>query len=59
MIERYYQPQHGRVTIGGQDVATLNLNDWRSQIGYVSQDSAIMAGTIRHNLTYGAEEDLY
>ena len=56
MIERYYQPQHGRVTIGGQDVATLNLNDWRSQIGYVSQDSAIMAGTIRHNLTYGADK---
>lgn len=56
MIERYYQPQNGRVTIGDTDIAEINLNDWRSQIGYVSQDSAIMAGTIRHNLTYGADK---
>ena len=26
---------------------------WRSQIGYVSQESAMMAGTIRENLCYG------
>jgi len=57
MIERYYQPQHGQITIGGEDVDNFNLSDWRSQIGYVSQDSAIMAGTIRHNLTYGADRD--
>ncbi|AVK63783.1 multidrug ABC transporter permease [Lactobacillus sp. CBA3606] len=57
LLERYYQPQSGQVTIGGQDVSGLNLSDWRSQIGYVSQDSAIMAGTIRHNLTYGFEKD--
>ncbi|WP_125763600.1 ABC transporter ATP-binding protein [Levilactobacillus mulengensis] len=56
MIERYYHPQQGRVTIGGEDVEAFNLSDWRSQIGYVSQDSAIMAGTIRHNLTYGADQ---
>jgi len=55
LIERYYSPIHGRVTIGGADVQDFNLSDWRSQIGYVSQDSAIMAGTIRHNLTYGAD----
>jgi len=57
LLERYYQPQSGQVTIGGADVRDFNLSDWRSQIGYVSQDSAIMAGTIRHNLTYGANRD--
>ncbi|VDG20198.1 ABC transporter ATP-binding protein [Lactiplantibacillus mudanjiangensis] len=57
LLERYYQPSTGQVTIGGQNVADLNLSDWRSQIGYVSQDSAIMAGTIRHNLTYGFDRD--
>ncbi|MFC6261781.1 ABC transporter ATP-binding protein [Levilactobacillus fujinensis] len=56
LLERYYQPQNGQITIGDQDVATLSLNDWRSQIGYVSQDSAIMAGTVRHNLTYGSDQ---
>ncbi|WP_020089338.1 ABC transporter ATP-binding protein [Levilactobacillus parabrevis] len=57
LLERYYQPQNGQVTIGGSDVRDFNLSDWRSQIGYVSQDSAIMAGTIRHNLTYGADRN--
>lgn len=56
MIERYYQPQRGQVTIGDTDVNQVNLTEWRSQIGYVSQDSAIMAGTIRHNLTYGSAQ---
>ncbi|WP_367296152.1 ABC transporter ATP-binding protein [Levilactobacillus yonginensis] len=57
LLERYYQPENGQVTIGGENVQSFNLSDWRSQIGYVSQDSAIMAGTIRHNLTYGANRD--
>ena len=56
LLERFYQPTSGKITIGGKDVANVNLKDWRSQIGYVSQDSAIMAGTIRHNLTYGADK---
>lgn len=56
LLERYYEPTSGQVTIGGKNVADLNLTDWRSQIGYVSQDSAIMAGTIRDNLTYGSKQ---
>ena len=31
----------------------LSMAAWRSQIGYVSQESAMMAGTIRENLCYG------
>ena len=30
---------------------------WRSQIGYVSQESAMMAGTIRENLCYGLDKE--
>ncbi|KRO07818.1 multidrug abc transporter, atp-binding and permease protein [Lactiplantibacillus xiangfangensis] len=56
LLERYYQPQGGQITIGDQDVNQISLNAWRSQIGYVSQDSAIMAGTIRDNLTYGSDQ---
>ena len=57
LLERYYQPTAGKVLLDDQDVNDLSLTDWRSQIGYVSQDSAIMAGTIRHNLTYGLAQD--
>src|SRR5690625_6423446 len=33
----------------------MSMQAWRSQIGYVSQESSMMAGTIRANLTYGLE----
>ena len=64
LLERFYQPTAGEITIGGQPIDSVSLENWRSQIGFVSQDSAIMAGTIRENLTYGLEgnftdEDLW
>ncbi|NIK67431.1 ABC transporter ATP-binding protein [Paenibacillus sp. BK720] len=53
LLERFYQPQQGTVRIGQEDIFALSLHDWRSKIGYVSQESPIIAGSIRDNLTYG------
>ncbi|ALC92284.1 multidrug ABC transporter permease [Bacillus sp. FJAT-18017] len=53
LLERYYEPTSGEIRIGGTPISELALASWRSQIGYVSQESAMMAGTIRENLTYG------
>lgn len=53
LLERFYQPQAGDILIGEYSIDELSLTSWRSQIGYVSQESAMMAGTIRENLTYG------
>ena len=39
------------------EIDQISLENWRKQIGFVSQDSAIMAGTIRHNLTYGLNDN--
>ena len=49
LLERFYQPTAGEITIDGQPIDNISLENWRSQIGFVSQDSAIMAGTIREN----------
>lgn len=53
LIERFYEPDSGQITIGDTPISNLTMNSWRSQIGYVSQESAMMGGTIRANLTYG------
>ncbi|KAL3948241.1 ABC transporter ATP-binding protein [Lentilactobacillus hilgardii] len=53
LLERFYQPTGGTIKIGNLNLESVNLTDWREQIGLVSQDAAIMAGTIRYNLTYG------
>lgn len=56
LLERFYEPKSGTITIGGQNINDLSLKDWRSQIGYVSQDSAVFAGSIRDNLQYGLNQ---
>ncbi|UYZ22631.1 ABC transporter ATP-binding protein [Mesobacillus jeotgali] len=55
LIERFYEPTKGEIRIGDTPIRELSLNSWRNQIGYVSQESAMMAGTIRENLYYGLE----
>lgn len=56
LLERFYDPTKGSIKFGGINIQNINLANYRSQIGFVSQDSAIMAGTIRDNLTYGLDQ---
>ncbi|MEC2057728.1 ABC transporter ATP-binding protein [Peribacillus psychrosaccharolyticus] len=58
LIERFYQPDSGNVTIGGVKISDFDLSLWRSQIGYVSQDSPVMTGTVRDNICYGVGRDI-
>ncbi|MCS0674363.1 ABC transporter ATP-binding protein [Cytobacillus firmus] len=56
LLERFYEPATGEIKIGDTPIQQISLKSWRSQIGYVSQESAMMAGTIRENLCYGLED---
>ncbi|WP_078427835.1 ABC transporter ATP-binding protein [Alkalihalobacterium alkalinitrilicum] len=53
LLERFYEPTSGEIRIGNTLIHDLSMKTWRKQIGYVSQDSPMMAGTIRENLCYG------
>ncbi|WP_410769117.1 ABC transporter ATP-binding protein [Fontibacillus sp. BL9] len=55
MLERFYLPQQGQILLGDEPIDSFSLRSWRSIIGYVSQDSPMIAGTIRENLCYGVE----
>ncbi|MBM7703836.1 ABC transporter ATP-binding protein [Metabacillus iocasae] len=55
LIERFYEPQSGEIRLNGQRSEQINLYSWRQLFSYVQQDSPILAGTIRENLTYGLE----
>ncbi|MDH5163770.1 ABC transporter ATP-binding protein [Heyndrickxia oleronia] len=64
LLERYYQPQEGEIRLGRESIHHFSLLSWRRQIGYVSQESPIVSGTIRDNICYGLdrkvdEADLY
>lgn len=57
LLERFYEPDSGMIRIGDTPITALSLENWRRQIGYVPQESAMMSGTIRDNLLYGIEQD--
>lgn len=55
LIERFYDPVAGKVTIDGKDIKKLNLKSLRLKIGLVQQEPALFATTIYENILYGKE----
>ncbi|CAM3715816.1 MULTISPECIES: ABC transporter ATP-binding protein [Paenibacillus] len=56
LIERFYAPSGGDIVFGSESIRDYSLDSWRRKIGYVSQDSPLMTGSIRDNIVYGREE---
>lgn len=66
MIERFYDPLHGRVLIDGEfaanlltpgiDIRDLNVQSYRSHMALVSQEPSLYAGTVRFNILLGASK---
>jgi len=56
LLQRIYDPTSGSILLDGTDLKDLRLSWLRGQIGYVSQDSPVFAGTIADNLRYGRRE---
>jgi ATP-binding cassette subfamily B protein/subfamily B ATP-binding cassette protein MsbA len=57
LLLRYYDPQAGRITIDGQDIGQVQVQDLRRQFGYVPQRPLLFNGTIRDNIAFGADVD--
>ncbi|MBC3916167.1 ABC transporter ATP-binding protein [Undibacterium sp. CY18W] len=53
LLLRFYSPTSGRITLDGNEISELNLQDLRRTIGYVAQDSFLTDGTIAENIAYG------
>ena len=62
LLERYYEPEIGSITVDGRDLHRWPLPELRAAIGYVEQEAPVVAGTLRENLCLAArsatEEDL-
>ena len=53
LLLRFYDPERGRVTIGGRDIRDLTLDQLRGLIALVSQDTYLFHGTVEENLRMG------
>ena len=50
LIERFYDPDEGRVIVNGKDLKTLNLQQYRRKVGYVGQEPCLLNESILDNL---------
>ncbi|WVZ77552.1 hypothetical protein U9M48_025409 [Paspalum notatum var. saurae] len=56
LLERFYDPSAGEVTLDGVDIRRLRLKWLRAQMGLVSQEPALFATSIRENILLGKED---
>jgi ATP-binding cassette subfamily B protein len=55
LISRMYDVSKGRITVDGNEISTLNLNDLRNSIGIVPQDAFLFSDSIKNNIKFGKE----
>jgi len=57
-----YRPQEGKILYNGIDETSIDFEDLRNQIGFVTQDTQLFSGTIKENLLFvnpsATDEDL-
>ncbi|CAF1337937.1 unnamed protein product [Rotaria sordida] len=53
LLERFYDPQRGKVLLDGHDLRTINVKWLRSIIGLVQQEPVLFNISIRDNIAYG------
>jgi subfamily B ATP-binding cassette protein MsbA len=56
LVPRFYEPQSGRITVDGVDIAQVRLRDLRNGIAIVPQETQLFNGTIADNIRYGRLE---
>jgi ATP-binding cassette subfamily B protein len=58
LLMRFYDVDRGRISVDGIDTRTLTRDNLRKTFGMVLQDTWLFKGTIRENVTYGAEGEV-
>ena len=57
IIEGFYSPCNGSITINGKDRDDYSQEAWRSMISYIPQDMFLLNGTILENICFGSEPE--
>ncbi len=62
LLMRFHDVEAGRITVDGIDIASVQQDSLRAQIGVVTQDTSLLHRTVRENILYGrpdaGEDDL-
>lgn len=55
LLSRFYLPTEGEILLDGHNINDINLENYRSHIGYVGQHVILFADTIAKNISFGNE----
>ncbi len=53
LLARFYDPQGGRILVGGTDIRDLTLESLRRRVAYVFQETYLFSDTVEANIAYG------
>lgn len=56
LLARFYEPDSGRILVGGQDIRTLDRQSLRRSMGVVFQEPMLFSGTLWENIAMGDPE---
>ncbi|RBR10280.1 uncharacterized protein FIESC28_09530 [Fusarium coffeatum] len=56
LVERFYEPTSGSISVDGNDIQSINLRWLRQQIGLVDQDPVLLDASIYENIWYGCAD---
>ena len=57
LMLRMYDPQSGFIKVNGTDIKQVNLEQFRSRIGYVPQDVFLFSDSIQNNINFGSGDN--
>ncbi len=56
LLVGFYPPTEGTLTIDGYDIAVIDKEYYRAQVGYVMQTNLLFSGTVAENIAGGGDE---
>ena len=56
LITRFYEFQDGMISVDGSDIRSLDLHEYRRQIGLVPQNPFLFSGTVLENIRYASPD---
>jgi ATP-binding cassette subfamily B protein AbcA/BmrA len=56
LIEKFYEPSEGQITIGGEDIGRYDFGGYRSLFTYLPQNAPGFSGSLRAMLNYSSEK---
>lgn len=56
LVNRFYDPQQGRIFVGDQDLRQVTLDSLHEAVSLVSQEPYLFDGTVMENIRYGKSD---